>query len=71
VACTNLGATHALRNDRGYDSPQFTRGTDKAWRRDIDREYHLHYWETQNGYEFSDVVHHNDFNITFYLPVGE
>ncbi len=61
---TNLDDTHALRADRGNDTAQITRGTDKAWRRDIDHEYHLHYWETHNGFEFADVVHHNDFRIS-------
>jgi hypothetical protein len=62
---TNLRAVHALRVDRGNESVQITRGTDKAWRRDIDHEYHLHYWETENGFELADVVHHKDFRITF------
>jgi hypothetical protein len=61
----NLHSVHALRIDSGGNSLQLTRGTDKAWRRDIDRDYHLHYWETQNGFEIADVVHHNDFRITF------
>jgi len=62
---TNLRAVHALRVDRGNDKAQITRGTDKAYRRDIDHEFHLHYWETENGFEFADVVHHNDFRISF------
>lgn len=65
VMRTNLHAVHALRSDEGSNSPQLTRGTDKAWRRDIDRDYHLHYWETPEGFELADVVHHNDFKITF------
>jgi hypothetical protein len=57
--------THALRTGRGGGDPQRKRGRDKAkaWRRDIDRQYHLHYWETPNGPEFASVVVHNDFAI--------
>jgi hypothetical protein len=40
------------------------RGRDKAQRRDIDYEFHLHYWECANGtIELASVVHHNDFSI--------
>jgi hypothetical protein len=59
----DMRSIHALRTGRGANDPQVTRGTDKAWRRDIDKEYHLHYWETATGIEFSCVVLHNDFDI--------
>jgi hypothetical protein len=40
------------------------RGSDKAQRRDIDYEFHLHYWEIANDViELASVVHHNDFSI--------
>ena len=56
--------THALREDIGGNVPQRTRGEDKAWRRDIDYEYHLHYWGCEDGTkEFASVVSHNDFSI--------
>lgn len=61
----NLGATHAIRIGAGPESAQVTRDGAKAWRRDIDHEFHLHYWMTPRGYaEFADVVRHNDMGIT-------
>jgi hypothetical protein len=49
---------------KGGNEPQQKRGQDKAWRRDIDYEYHLHYWECDDGsVEFASVVTHNDFSI--------
>jgi len=60
----NLGATHALRKGGGGNDPQRMRGKDAAWRRDVDHEYHLHYWECANGaVELAVVVVHNDFSI--------
>ncbi len=60
----NMAAVHALRTGRGGDDPQRMRGNDKAQRRDIDYEFHLHYWECANGLvELASVVHHNDFSI--------
>lgn len=48
---TNLKATHALRTGRGGDDPQRARKSDQAnaWRRDIDCEHHLHYWNCMDG----------------------
>jgi hypothetical protein len=60
----NMAAVHGLRTGMGGDDPQRTRGKDKAQRRDIDYEFHLHYWECANGtIELASVVHHNDFSI--------
>lgn len=60
----NMAAVHALRTGKGGDDPQRMRGNDKAQRRDIDYEFHLHYWECANGsVELASVVHHNDFSI--------
>ena len=60
----NLGATHALRKGGGGNDPQKMRGEDAAWRRDVDYEYHLHYWECATGLvELAAVVVHNDFSI--------
>ncbi len=60
----NMAAVHSLRTGMGGDDPQRTRGKDKAQRRDIDYEFHLHYWECANGaIELGSVVHHNDFSI--------
>jgi hypothetical protein len=64
VCHENLAATHALRTGQGGDNPQRTRGRDLAWRRDVDREYHLHYWECAGGIvELAKLVVHNDFSI--------
>jgi len=60
----NLTAVHALRTGSGGDNPQRKRGKDKAQRRDIDYEFHLHYWDCEGGtIELASVVHHNDFTI--------
>ena len=60
----NLPGVHALRTSPGGNATQRLRGTDKAQRRDIDQEFHLHYWECANGtIELASVVHHNDFSI--------
>lgn len=59
----NLGAAHKFRAGKGAREPQRRRSGDKAWRRDINRTYHLHYWETSNGPEIASVVHHDNMSI--------
>tara|TARA_B100002003_G_scaffold92853_1_gene86524 strand:- start:8642 stop:9625 length:984 start_codon:yes stop_codon:yes gene_type:complete len=60
----NLQDVHALRQGPGGNDPQRMRGSDKAQRRDIDREFHLHYWECADGkVELASVGYHNDFSI--------
>jgi hypothetical protein len=60
----NLGAVHALRTGPGGGNPQQTRGKDKAMRRDVDREYHMHYWQCEEGtVELASVGVHDDFSI--------
>lgn len=62
----NLAAVHTLRTGSGGGGAQRRRQRDnaKAWRRDIDHEYHLHYWEWPKGkIEFASVGPHNDFSI--------
>lgn len=60
----NMSAVHALRKGQGGNDPQRMRGSDKAQRRDIDREFHLHYWDCADGrIELASVVYHNDFSI--------
>lgn len=60
----NMSAVHALRKGTGGNDPQKMRGSDKAQRRDIDNELHLHYWECGKGkIELASVVYHNDFSI--------
>jgi len=64
---SNMAATHWLRTGPGGDDPQLMREKDgaKAWRRDIDREHHLHYWACDNGIvEIASVSFpHDDFTI--------
>ena len=60
----NLAAVHALRTDSGGGNPQQMRGTDKAQRRDIDHDYHLHYWQCADGViELASIGPHNSFSI--------
>ncbi|MFH1931372.1 MAG: hypothetical protein ABIN18_07285 [Pseudomonadota bacterium] len=60
----NLAAVHSLRTGSGGGNPQRMRSEDKAMRRDIDYEYHLHYWHCQDGgVELACIVAHNDFSI--------
>jgi len=60
----NLSSTHALRTSAGANAPQRMRGADEAVRRDIDREFHLHYWDCADGtIELASVAYHNDFSI--------
>ena len=55
---------HALREGKGGNTSQRLRGKDKAQRRDIDHEFHLHYWDCDDGtVEIASVVYHNDFSI--------
>lgn len=65
VLRVNERSTHALREDESGASSQIKRKVDGAlaWRMDVDYEYHLHYWSTKDGFEFSNVVVHNDFRI--------
>ncbi|HIP73832.1 MAG TPA: hypothetical protein EYH05_20850 [Anaerolineae bacterium] len=58
-----LEDVHALRQIDSGGSPQRVRDRDKGWRRDIDREYHLHYWEGTDGIEFGWMGPHNDFRL--------
>ena len=60
----NLPAVHALRTGPRGNDPQRMRGLDKAQRRDIDRTFHLHYWQCSDGkVELASVVYHDDFSI--------
>lgn len=58
--------THPLRIDRGGGSRDLIRDCDgaKAWRRDVDRDVHLHYWKLgRRRVELSKVGPHNDMGI--------
>lgn len=59
----NLHQVHQIRTGEAGNDPQVKRGEDGAWRRDIDHEFHLHFWSTSVGTEFAAVVVHNDFSI--------
>lgn len=65
VLGNGMRAVHELRVGRGGNDPQRTRRRDggTAWRRDIDDEFHLHYWRSANGVELASVVVHNNFGI--------
>ncbi len=62
----NMSKVHALRRSGGGNEPQRLRGSDKAQRRDIDRDLHLHYWECADGtIELASVVHHDNMSIPY------
>ena len=64
ISDQNLRAVHVIRKDKGGNSRQLLRGSDKAWRRDIDQEFHLHYWERNNGaIELALVAYHHEVSI--------
>src|SRR5258708_1185251 len=61
-----MPAVHALRENPGGGAPQRERSADgaTAWRRDIDYEHHLHYWQCPDGVpELASMGPHNDFSI--------
>ena len=60
----NLRKVHSLRTGPGGEDPPRMRGADRGMRRDLDREWHLHYWEMRGGVqELAAVVPHNCFDI--------
>ncbi|ASF40967.1 hypothetical protein CEH05_18115 [Halobacillus halophilus] len=59
----NLHKVHSLRESRSGNSSQKTYKNKKALRRDIDQEFHLHYWVEGNHLEFAQLGVHNDMNI--------
>ena len=61
----NFHKSHALRMGRGGNDPQIEVNNYKAWRRDIDYDYHLHYWTHRDKFKLSCIVLHNDFSIKF------
>ena len=63
LAERNLANSHWLRTGRGANDPQRVTGLWKAWRHDIDHEFHLHYWRCGNQIKLANVVVHNDFDI--------
>ncbi len=67
ILSENLQATHRLRAGKGGGDPQRIREKDgaKAWRRDIDLKFHLHYWKTSDEIEFAWAAHPHD---DYYIP---
>jgi hypothetical protein len=66
LAGSNMNDTHKLRTGKSGGSPNRKRGGDnaEAWRRDIDRDHHLHYWKSNNCLEFACVSYpHDNFDI--------
>ncbi|MCW2263745.1 MULTISPECIES: hypothetical protein [Sphingobacterium] len=61
---THMAHTHEIRESKGGNSKQLKWKEYYAWRRDIDHEFHLHYWKKGQTKIFTDVVHHNNFNIS-------
>ena len=64
ICATEMSKTHALRTGPGGNNPQIKKDGACAWRRDIDREFHLHYWSRGESYEFASCVVHNNFSIS-------
>ena len=60
----NPSESHWLKIDSGGSSPQIKVNNYCAWRKDIDYEYHLHYWCKSGEYRFADIFSHNCYNIT-------
>ncbi len=61
----NLSKRHALREGSGPEDPQVVKNGEKAWRRDIDYEFHLHYWEVDGKIRFAKIGTHNEFDIPY------
>jgi hypothetical protein len=64
MVARNLADSHWLRVGKGSNESQRTRGEWRAWRHDIDHEFHLHYWTLGDRIELANVVVHNDFQIS-------
>jgi len=61
----NKRKAHRIRTGPGGSDPPRMRGSDHAMRRDIDREYHLHYWSCENDFVELAVVSypHDNYEI--------
>lgn len=60
---SSLNKVHALRINEAGNSPQIEGNLGKAWRHDIDKEFHLHYWKKGNTITFASIGPHNTFSI--------
>lgn len=63
IGATEMSKVHPLRTGRGGNNPQVRCRDASAWRRDIDREFHLHYWSRAGSYQFASCGVHGDFSI--------
>jgi len=59
----NLAQVHRIRENLGANSLPRKRSAAFALRRDIDHEFHIHYWSDDRTCEFARVVVHGDFTI--------
>lgn len=59
-----LAGTHPLRVGSGANDAQQVAGNFRGWRKDIDYEYHLHYWKNERTIVFANIGEHNSFNIS-------
>lgn len=59
----NLADSHWLREGKGAGEAQKTKGKWRAWRHDIDYEFHVHYWRNGDLIELANIVSHNDNTI--------
>lgn len=59
----NQKATHIIRDSNNGAKKRLGSFFAVSWRRDIDYEYHLHYWVYSNNVEFAAIVTHNDMTF--------
>ncbi len=64
ILSINMKDTHELREGKSGGSNQISHKGYSAWRRDVDYEYHVHYWKKGKDLVFTDIVPHNNFKIT-------
>lgn len=61
---SNPGASHHLRESAGGSSRQLTQNGACAWRQDVDRDMHLHYWVLPDGsVQLASLRGHNYMEI--------
>jgi hypothetical protein len=72
VVCdSDPAASHALRTGSGASAAQVKFDGQKAWRQDVDREWHLHFWRSEGGHiQFASLRGHNYMDIPNPAPAG-
>lgn len=65
----NMNDTHELRDGKSGASKKISLNGYVAWRRDINYDYHLHYWKKGDKLIFTDVVVHDNFKITSFETI--